>query len=108
MTKLFSSDYSVLSSKAHANDKQVVYDLVALAAVFKTNINSFEESLNALIPQLESQEKQLSLAPKNSTKAASILATANIIRSEIKVLQEFIEKIKRFQHGMQTQIQEKL
>ena len=81
---------------------------MALAAVVKKNLNSFEESLNALIPQLESQEKQLSLAPKNSTKAASILATANIIRSEIKVLQEFIEKINRFQHGMQTQIQEKL
>ena len=66
MTKLFSSDYSVLSSKAHANDKQVVYDLVALAAMVKTKLGSFEESLNALIPQLEGTEKQLSTAPKGS------------------------------------------
>ena len=81
---------------------------MALSALVKTNLNSFEESLNAQIPQLENQEKLLSLAPKGSTKAASFLGSANIIRSEIKLLQEFIEKIKRFQYGMQTQIQEKL
>ena len=59
---------------------------MALSALVKTNLNSFEESLNAQIPQLEITEKQLSLAPKGSTKAASFLACANIIRSEIKVL----------------------
>ena len=104
MTKLFSSDYSVLSSKAHVNDKQVVYDLVALAAMVRTKLNSFEESLNELIPQLRMTEEQFSTAPKGSSRAASYLASANIIRSEIRVLQEFIEKLKRFQHGMQTQM----
>ena len=41
MTKIFSPNYSVLSSKAHKNDKQVVYDLVNLAAIFKTRIDLF-------------------------------------------------------------------
>ena len=80
MTKLFSSDYSVLSSKAHANDKQVVYDLVALAAMVKTKLGSFEESLNELIPQLEVTEKQLSTAPKGSKRAEGCLVTANAFR----------------------------
>ena len=100
MTKLFSSDYSVLSSKAHSNDKQVVYDLVALAAMVKTKLGSFELSLSVLTPQLKMTEEQLSTAPKGS--AVHFLAAANAIRSEIRVLQDFVEKLKRFQQGMQT------
>ena len=45
MTKLFSSDYSVLSSKAHGNDKQVVYDLVRLAAMVQAQRNIFLKNL---------------------------------------------------------------
>ena len=41
MTKIFSADYSVLSSKAHKNDKQVVYDLVNLAAMLKTKLDFY-------------------------------------------------------------------
>ena len=41
MTKIFSPQYSVLSSMAHKNDKEVVYDLVNLAVVFKTKLDYF-------------------------------------------------------------------
>ena len=41
MTKIFSADYSVLSSKAHKNDKQVVYDLINYAAIVKTRLDLF-------------------------------------------------------------------
>ena len=41
MTKIFSPQYSVLSSMAHKNDKEVVYDLVNLAVVFKTKHDYF-------------------------------------------------------------------
>ena len=35
---MFSSDYSVLSSKAHEHDKKVVFDLVAFAAIIISKI----------------------------------------------------------------------
>ena len=41
MTKIFSPQYSVLSSMAHKDDKHVVFDLVNVAAAVKTKLDFF-------------------------------------------------------------------
>ena len=50
---MFSSDYSVLSSKAHEDDKKVMYKLVSFAAIVTSNISSHEKRLNELQIELD-------------------------------------------------------
>ena len=69
MTKLFSSDYSVLSSNAHGNDKKVVYNLVRLAAIFNSKRNIFIKNLDESKEELEIQEKLLARYANDPTKA---------------------------------------